>query len=75
MDTESVTVEALKLPVQQRTRLIEDLLQSLNPAEQASIDESWLAESHRRYAEYKAGKVVPVEGEEALAEIARELRG
>jgi putative addiction module component (TIGR02574 family) len=75
MDTESVTVEALKLPVAQRTRLIEDLLRSLNPAEQASIDESWLAESRRRYAEFKEGKVVAVDGEKALAEIARELRG
>ena len=75
MDTESVTEEALKLPLAQRTRLIEDLLRSLNPAEQASIDEAWLAESHRRYAEYKAGKVVAVDGEKALAEIAHELRG
>jgi putative addiction module component (TIGR02574 family) len=75
MDTESVTKEAMMLPVPQRTKLIEDLLRSLNPAEQVSIDESWLAESNRRYAEYKKGNVVAVDGEQGLAEITRELRG
>ena len=75
MNSESVTVEALKLTAAQRTRLIEDLLRSLNPAEQASVDEAWLAESHRRYADYREGKIVPVDGEKALAEITRDLRG
>jgi hypothetical protein len=33
------------------------------PLRQNAIDEAWLAESRRRYADYKAGKVDAIEGE------------
>jgi putative addiction module component (TIGR02574 family) len=74
VDTGSVTAEALKLPVAERTELIETLLRSLDPSRQNTIDEAWLAESRRRYAEYEAGKVDAIDGEAALNEIERELR-
>jgi putative addiction module component (TIGR02574 family) len=74
VDTGSITAEALNLPVSERTELIEKLLHSLDPSRQNAIDQAWLTESHRRYAEYQAGKVETIDGEAALQEIERELR-
>ena len=52
--------DAMSLPVELRAKLIEKLLNSLNPA-QAEIDKLWAVEAERRVAEIEAGtaKVVP----------------
>jgi hypothetical protein len=47
---------------------------SLDPAEQNSVDEAWLAESRARLQAYREGKLKAMDGEETLREIEAGLR-
>ena len=48
--------EAVSLPVEIRTQLVDKLLRSLHPV-QKEIDELWAAEAEKRVEEIKSGKV------------------
>ena len=65
MDSVILTNEALKLPAWERAQVIDALWKSLDSAEQTSIDQAWLAESHDRLQAYRDGKlkgvVIPYE--------------
>lgn len=74
MDSVILASEALKLPALERAQIIDALWRSLDPAEQASIDQSWLAESRDRLRAYRKGDLKPLEGEETLHEIEAGLR-
>jgi putative addiction module component (TIGR02574 family) len=74
MDSMILASEALKLPALERAQIIDALWRSLDPAEQASIDQGWLAESHDRLRAYREGELKPLEGEETLREIEAGLR-
>jgi len=74
MDSVILASEALKLPALERAQIIDALWRSLDPAEQASIDQSWLAESRDRLRAYRKGNLKPLEGEETLREIEAGLR-
>lgn len=69
MDSVILANEALKLPAWERAQIIDALWQSLDPAEQASVDQAWLAESHDRLQAYRDGKLKALPGEETLREI------
>jgi putative addiction module component (TIGR02574 family) len=69
-----LATEALKLPALERAQIIDALWRSLDPAEQTSIDQDWLAESRDRLDAYRKGKLNPLEGEETLREIEAGLR-
>ena len=49
--------EALKLPSQERARLAEQLISSLDEEEDPEAERLWVEEAERRYKEYKEGKV------------------
>jgi len=74
MDSVLLANEALKLPAWERAQIIDALWRSLDPAEQASIDQAWLAESRDRLRAYREGNLRAVDGEEALREIEAGLR-
>ena len=74
MDSAILANEALKLPAWERAQLIDALCRSLDPTEQASIDQAWLAESRDRLAAYNQGKLKALDGEDALREIEANLR-
>jgi putative addiction module component (TIGR02574 family) len=74
MDSAILAAEALKLPALERAQIIDALWRSLDPAEQTSIDQAWLAESCDRLKAYREGKLKPSEGEETLREIEAGLR-
>ena len=74
MDSVLLANEALKLPAWERAQIIDALWRSLDPAEQASIDQAWLAESRDRLCAYREGQLKALDGEEALREIETGLR-
>ncbi|MFZ5905925.1 MAG: addiction module protein [Nitrospirota bacterium] len=60
--------EAVSLPVEMRTRLVEKLLLSLNPS-QKEIDKLWAKEAERRVEEIRSGKVKTISGEKVFKKI------
>ena len=68
MRTEDLIEEAVSLPVEERARLAECVLRSLN-APDAAVDAAWAAEAQRRLAELRSGEVEAVPGEVVLAYI------
>ena len=74
MDSVILANEALKLPPWERAQIIDALWRSLDPAEQTSIDQAWLAESRDRLQAYREGKLKTMDGEATLREIENGLR-
>ena len=60
--------EAVSLPVEMRTQLVEKLLLSLNPS-QKEIDKLWAKEAERRVEEIRNGKVKTLSGEKVFKKI------
>ena len=71
MDSVILASEALKLSAWERAQIIDVLWRSLDPVEQASIDQSWLNESRERLAAYHKGELKAIDGDEALRDIRR----
>ncbi|ACE83756.1 hypothetical protein CJA_3303 [Cellvibrio japonicus Ueda107] len=59
MNAQQLIVEANELPVEERARIVDSLLYSLNPPSSA-IDQQWLELAHRRLAEIHQAAVEPV---------------
>jgi putative addiction module component (TIGR02574 family) len=74
MDSVLLANEALELPAGEGAQIIDALWRSLDPAEQTSIDQAWLAESHDRLAAHHAGKLEALGGERTLRDIESDLR-
>jgi len=55
MNTETISREALSLPVQERAELAERLLSSLDSLSEAEIEQLWILEASRRAAEIDSG--------------------
>jgi len=66
--TAELIQEVESLPVEERTRVVESLLRSLNPPD-PEVDRQWAAVAKRRLAELRSGRVKPVSGEEVFAKI------
>jgi putative addiction module component (TIGR02574 family) len=65
--------EALKLSAVEKPHLIDTLWQSLDPAEQKSVDRAWLAESRDRLEAFRAGQLEPLDGAATLQVIESDL--
>jgi putative addiction module component (TIGR02574 family) len=62
---EKIYDQVLDLPTDQRLGLIDKLLESINPSEEA-IQEAWVKEAEKRLALYRKGRVQAVDGEEVF---------
>jgi len=62
-------VEALKLDPQERARLAERLLDSLEKLPEAEVEALWLDEAERRDREVDEGRVTLIPADEVLAEL------
>jgi putative addiction module component (TIGR02574 family) len=58
--TEQVLQAALSLPSAEQVELIEALIAAQDEADPQPLDEAWMAEIHRRSAEFDAGKATPI---------------
>ncbi len=73
MDSAILAKEALQLTPFEKAQIIDALWQSLEPAEQESVDRAWLAESRDRLRAFRAGELKALDGEETLRSITSEL--
>jgi putative addiction module component (TIGR02574 family) len=56
-----------QLPREERERLVDELLESLNEPAVAELDAAWSTEIERRLAAYDRGEVQALSGEEVFA--------
>jgi len=66
--TDELISEAISLPIDIRTQLINRLLVSLNP-ERRDIDKFWMKEAEKRLKDIKTEKVKTVSGDQVFQEI------
>ena len=64
MNIQSIEQEVLHLPVEERARLAEILLSSLDELSDQEIEKLWLLEAQRRAAEIDNGTVQLISAEE-----------
>jgi len=65
MNMQELMAEAVLLPVEERVRVVDVLLDSLNPKESAS-DERWAEVARRRLEQLASGQVTAIPGRELV---------
>jgi hypothetical protein len=70
MEAAIIEKEALQLPESQRAVLADRLLESLSPRP-AELEAAWLREAESRMTAFQEGKIEPVDGAEAMAQLRR----
>ena len=73
MSTDELLAQVLQLPRQERVRVAEELLSSLEEADDEEVAAAWAPELERRSREVAEGKVQTVDWGTARMEILREL--
>lgn len=68
MKTADLIAEAISLPVEERARVVDSLLKSLN-APETDVDQKWAVVAKRRLEELRTGEAVAVPGNEAFRKI------
>jgi len=66
--TKEIIEEASALPIEGRAAVVDSLLRSLNVPD-PEIDRAWLDVAKRRLTEIRAGRVIPVPGDQVFARI------
>jgi putative addiction module component (TIGR02574 family) len=66
--TKELIEEVASLPVEERARVADSILRTLNPPE-AEIDRKWAQVAQRRLTELRSGRVKPVPGEQVFAKM------
>ena len=64
MDPQTVEHEALRLPPEDRAKLAQKLLLSLDTLSEKELEHAWLIEADRRAREIDRGDVQPISAEE-----------
>ena len=64
MDPQTVEHEALRLPPEDRARLAQKLLLSLDTLSEEELEQAWLIEADRRAREIDRGNVQPISADE-----------
>ena len=66
--------KALKLPPEQRARLAERLISSLDEAADPDSEDLWIREAGRRLEELESGRVEPIPAERVVEKARSSLR-
>ncbi len=72
MNIQELVSEAESLPVEERVRVVDALLRSLNSPE-SNIDKLWVDVAQRRLDDIRAGRVVTVSSEQVFASLRARL--
>jgi hypothetical protein len=67
-DVKDITRDAESLPVEERAKLVDLLLRSLNPID-AAIDRKWVTVAKQRLEELQSSKVTAIPADVVFAEI------
>ena len=73
-DLAEILRSALSLSVNDRAALADRLLASLDELDEEEAERLWAEEAQRRFEEYRAGRVVPVEAQEVAKKAERLFR-
>lgn len=71
--TAKLTEEILSLPCEDRIRIVETILESLNAPDDKNIEQAWAVETERRIDDLNAGLVQSIPGAEVFADIRQRL--
>ena len=66
---------AIKLAERDRLQIVEELLASLEPANDEDVDAAWAEEIERRSSQIREGSVRPISWEEVKSQARKRLRG
>ena len=69
-NTKQIIRDAESLPAEERAKLVDSLLRTLNPIDAAS-DRKWVEVAKRRLEELRSGKVKAVSADVIFAEVQR----
>ena len=72
MNTADLMNEAASLPLEERAKLVDSLLQTLNPVDDDTTA-AWLAVARRRLDEMRSGRVTPIHGDAVFDKVRRRL--
>jgi len=72
---DEIVARAMSLPQEQRVRLAEELIASLDGEIEADVEELWLAEAEKRLNDFRSGKTPGIPADEAFARARQALRG
>ena len=72
MRTADLIEEAASLPLEERARMVDSLLQTLNPVDESAAG-AWLALARRRLDDLDAGRVEAIAGEAVFEKVRRRL--
>ena len=72
--TSGIESKALQLPPEQRARLAERLISSLDQESDPDTEQVWLVEAARRLDELESGKVASIPAEQVLEKARSTLR-
>ena len=74
MNLKEIEREISLLAVEDRARLMERLIRSLDTGEDVNSEEAWLDEAERRYRDYKAGKLTSKSADTVFDEAKSKLK-
>ncbi len=66
--------QAKELPLQERAILISRLIKGMDELDEQELERLWLAESSRRFEEYKSGKLRARSGEDVFRDVRTRLQ-
>lgn len=72
MNTADLIAEAASLPLEDRARLVDLLLQTLNPVDDANAA-AWLAVARRRLVDLDSGRVAAIPGDQVFERVRARL--
>lgn len=72
MNTKELLSEISELPTEERAKIAEWLLKTLNPVE-PEIEQAWVEEAEHRLKQYREGNIDSIPGDEAIKEIRNRL--
>lgn len=71
---DEITRQVLDLPLDQRSELVEKLLESLDELAPEEIEQVWAAEAERRYQAFKDDRIEAIDGTTVHREIIANLK-
>ena len=74
MSVATIQAEVLRLPAEERAKLIDVLWDSLSLPEAKSREAAWAAESERRIDAFEAGKLKAQDADGVLSDLRKGLR-